>query len=167
MTDACLFVTRQECQDWLRPAAKKSSGPTASQLTTVRQYNLLYTYVIPTDTKQLNKRLFNYIQYQCQYLDYLRRFSFLFSLLLFCVVYLVVTFFSTSLMLSNCRTTKTRIFVKCKQAFRKMLQHVHVECLFRPCRMDQKVKFEHVLLNYRTYFIVERCGRTSDHRYKS
>lgn len=30
MTDACLFVTRQECQDWLRPAAKKSSGPTAS-----------------------------------------------------------------------------------------------------------------------------------------
>ncbi|KAJ3650661.1 hypothetical protein Zmor_016746 [Zophobas morio] len=29
MTDACLFVTRQECQDWLRPAAKKSSGPTA------------------------------------------------------------------------------------------------------------------------------------------
>lgn len=26
MTDACRFVGRQECQDWLRPADTKSSG---------------------------------------------------------------------------------------------------------------------------------------------
>lgn len=39
MTDACLFVTRQECQDWLRPAAKKSSGPTAIAFQNIKQRN--------------------------------------------------------------------------------------------------------------------------------
>lgn len=32
MTDACRFVVRQGCQDWLPPAAQKSSSPTEISL---------------------------------------------------------------------------------------------------------------------------------------
>lgn len=47
LTDACRFVTRQGCQDWLHPAAQKSSGPTeisrkekrASSIVISRIYN--------------------------------------------------------------------------------------------------------------------------------